>query len=93
MGNYMSNQIPKPTMPTQPKPPTPPTPPTPPDPPEKPVLFNGSDIPKIYIEDCVMCGVCQHACPVNAITTDFVISDNCINCAACIDECPTEAIR
>lgn len=47
-------------------------------------------------DDCVSCGACQDACPVEAISEGadkYVIdADACIECGACADTCPNEAI-
>ncbi len=46
-------------------------------------------------DDCVACGACASACPVEAITEGdgkFVINaDLCIECGACAGECPVGA--
>ena len=47
-------------------------------------------------DECVACGACQDACPVEAISEgsdQFVIdADACIECGSCADTCPNEAI-
>jgi len=45
-------------------------------------------------EDCVACGTCQAACPVNAIKEGepFVITTRCTDCGKCAELCPVEAI-
>ena len=46
-------------------------------------------------ELCTGCGICQDACPQEAITVDSVArvnADLCTDCAICVDECPNEAI-
>lgn len=45
---------------------------------------------------CVMCGSCEGACPVGAISagdTQYVVdADACISCGACEGACPSGAI-
>ncbi len=46
-------------------------------------------------EECLACGACVDACPVEAIIEEgdtFRITDECSDCGSCVDECPSEAI-
>ena len=46
-------------------------------------------------EDCVACGSCVEACPIEAISEGdgvYVIdADKCLSCGACADACPVGA--
>lgn len=48
------------------------------------------------LDDCVLCGVCVEACPVDAIYVDedriCIDNDKCIDCANCALSCPQENI-
>ena len=50
----------------------------------------------VITDDCVMCGTCADACPVEAISEGdgkYVIdADVCAECGTCVAECPNEAI-
>ncbi len=48
-------------------------------------------------DECQMCGACESACPVGAISIPegknyFAISEDCTDCGACEDECGFSAI-
>ena len=46
-------------------------------------------------EKCTACGMCEEACPQQAITVDDVARVNpelCVECGICVDECPNGAI-
>lgn len=51
---------------------------------------------RVISADCISCGTCTGACPVDAISegdSQYVIdADACIDCAACEGECPVGAI-
>ena len=47
-------------------------------------------------DGCVMCGACEGACPVGAISAGSdkyeIDPDTCISCGACAGACPTGVI-
>ena len=45
-------------------------------------------------EECVACGTCLDACPVEAIKEGdvYVIGDACSDCGSCAEACPVGAI-
>jgi formate hydrogenlyase subunit 6/NADH:ubiquinone oxidoreductase subunit I len=50
----------------------------------------------VITDECVACGTCAGACPVEAISEGdgkYVIdADVCAECGTCVDQCPVEAI-
>ena len=52
----------------------------------------------IYVdsEKCAGCGVCEEACPVEAVRVSDGVAridqDRCNECEACVEACPNEAI-
>ena len=47
--------------------------------------------------DCISCGACEAACPMNAISMgeDHMVinAKECISCGACSDACPVDAVE
>lgn len=50
----------------------------------------------VISSECISCGACEPACPVEAISQgddQYVIDANtCTDCGACVEVCPVEAI-
>jgi NADH-quinone oxidoreductase subunit F len=48
---------------------------------------------KLDQSKCIKCKLCIKNCPVNAVSTDFVINNSkCVRCNTCIEVCPKKAI-
>ena len=46
-------------------------------------------------DNCVACGLCVNACPIDAIAegNPYVIDEEkCVGCGVCAEACPTQAI-
>ena len=46
-------------------------------------------------DNCVACGLCAEACPVNCISegTPYTIdAGSCVSCGLCAEACPVDAI-
>lgn len=48
-------------------------------------------------DNCISCGSCESACPVEAISMGAdhyeIDAEKCIDCGSCADACPVEAIK
>ncbi|MEE3453134.1 4Fe-4S binding protein [Dialister sp.] len=50
------------------------------------------------IEKCVLCGKCEHGCPMHAISIDrknktwTIDREKCVTCGICVDNCPVKAL-
>ena len=51
----------------------------------------------VITDDCLSCGTCADACPVEAIAPaddKYVIdTDKCLECGSCESACPVSAIK
>jgi len=52
-------------------------------------------MPRKILDNCISCGACAAACPVECIHEDDIYkidADACIDCGVCEVTCPVEAI-
>lgn len=53
----------------------------------------------IEIEECILCGICQKACPAAAITVEkdkkiwSIDRFRCVQCGSCVRECPKSCLH
>ncbi len=56
--------------------------------------FNGFSLVQIRWEkeQCILCGACQKACPVDLAVDEISISAECIRCGKCVTACPRDCL-
>ena len=65
----------------------------------KPIIKPGMSVkPRVIKDQCVACGACHEACPMNAITIvdeEYAKIDDkeCIRCYCCHEMCPNDAVE
>lgn len=58
--------------------------------------LNSYNMAYVINDNCVACGTCAAACPVEAISEGDIYkidADTCISCGTCAENCPSEAIH
>ena len=53
--------------------------------------------PVIDIDECITCGACMEACPMDVLDVadafvEVVEGESCTGCGSCLDACPAGAI-
>ena len=60
-------------------------------------IMEGNIMAYTITSDCISCGACESACPVECIApgdeTYVIDPDACIDCGACAETCPVDAIQ
>jgi len=55
-------------------------------------VFQGSKVPVINTEQCMLCGICESVCRFNAISDLTIDPIACERCGVCAHMCPEDAI-
>lgn len=54
---------------------------------------------EVDLATCIRCGVCEMACPHDAVEVsnsgrrDITVYETCVDCGVCVDPCPVDAIE
>lgn len=54
---------------------------------------------EVDLTTCIRCGVCEMACPHDAVEVSnagrrtITVYDTCVDCGICVDPCPVDAIE
>lgn len=54
---------------------------------------------EVDLDACIRCGVCEMACPHDAVevtnsgSRDITVFETCIDCGICVEPCPVDAIE
>lgn len=57
--------------------------------------FNRFSLVQVHWEkdNCISCGACQRACPVNLPPEKISVSAECIRCGQCVEACPKKCLH